>query len=407
MSPGFAKRTKSLTESKTFVITAAAARMIRHGIDVVNLSAGEPDFNTPDEVKEAGCAAIRNNFTRYTASQGIPELREQISGKLKRDNELSYHPDQIVVTSGAKHALAGSLLAVVDEGDEVLYPKPGWLSYPEMARIAGGVPKPYPCRLENRFRPDPDELRRLINRRTKAIITNSPGNPTGAAFTPSETRAIGSVLAERDIWVLSDEIYEKLRFDGEQHLSFANVAGLFEKTVLVNGVSKAFRMTGWRIGYLAAVTPLAKAVTKVQSQMTSSPCSISQQAAAVAIGGGDGGALQEMVAAFVQRRDIVVRELNAIEGVSCPVPEGAFYALADVSAYLGGTVDGRTIGDDIELCQWLLDEMHLALVPGKPFGADGFIRISFAAADDRIREGMRRLREGLARIKRPVRSAKK
>ncbi|MCB2212472.1 pyridoxal phosphate-dependent aminotransferase [bacterium] len=399
MSRALANRTKCLSESKTLVITATANRMRAEGVDVINLSVGEPDFPTPEPIKAAGQAAIENNFTRYTAAQGIIELREAIVAKLKNDNQLTYDPSQIVVTSGAKHALTGSLLAAVNPGDEVLYPVPGWLSYPEMIRIAEGEPIPYHCKGENNFRPDLDELRRLITPKTKAIIVNNPSNPTGAAYTPDEIREIGAVLAEHDIWVISDEIYEKLRYDGKSHLSFAQVDGLFEKTVVINGVSKAFAMTGWRIGYLAAAPELVKAVTKLQSQMTSSCCSISQKAASEAMRNGEDANMRTMIEAFSRRRDMVVDALNQIDGVHCPTPDGAFYAFPDVSAFLGKTVNGHTIANDIDLCQWLLEVKHMALVPGAAFGAEGFIRISFAASDKDLQTGLQRLKDGLEELR--------
>lgn len=398
MSCALANRTAALSESKTLVITATANRMRAEGVDVINLSVGEPDFNTPEPIKVAGHAAIDSNFTRYTAAPGVLPLRQAIADKLKRDNNLTYDPTQIVVTSGAKHALTGSLLATVNPGDEVLFPNPGWLSYPEMIRIAEGEPVPYHCKGENNFRPDLNELRSLITPKTKAIIVNSPSNPTGAAFTPDEIRAMGAVLAEHDLWVISDEIYEKLRYDGQPHLSFAQVDGLFEKTIVINGVSKAFAMTGWRIGYLAAEPKLVKAVTKLQSQMTSSCCSISQRAATVAIQNGEDETMKTMIAAFAKRRDMVVEALNEMDGVCCPTPEGAFYAFPDISAFLGKSVNGKRIDNSIDMCQWLLEEKHIALVPGAAFGAEGFIRISFAASDKDLQTGLQRLKEGLAEL---------
>ncbi|GBE30716.1 aspartate aminotransferase [bacterium BMS3Bbin04] len=239
----------------------------------------------------------------------------------------------------------------------------------------------------------------MITPQTKAIIVNNPSNPTGAAYTPDEIREIGAVLAEHDLWVISDEIYEKLRYDGEEHLSFAQVDGLFDQTIVINGVSKAFAMTGWRIGYLAAVPALVKAVTKLQSQMTSSCCSISQKAAIVAIQNGEDETMKTMIAAFAKRCEMVVEALNQMDGVTCPKPEGAFYAFPDISAFLGKSVNGKRIDNSIDLCQWLLEEKHIALVPGAAFGAEGFIRISFAASDEDLKTGLQRLKEGLAELK--------
>jgi aspartate/methionine/tyrosine aminotransferase len=394
-----ANRTDKLTESVTLVITARAKELAAQGVQVVNLSVGEPDFPTPDPINRAGIRAIEEGFTRYTAGAGIPELRDAIVEKLRRDNNLSCERSQVVVSCGAKHALATSLLATVNPGDRVLYPQPGWLSYPELIHIAGGEPVPYPCPAEQDFRPDREALEELLGEAAAAIIVNSPNNPTGAACTPDEIGEIGALLARHDLWVISDEIYEKLRYDGQAHRSFADVPGLEEKTITINGVSKAYSMTGWRIGYLAAPPELARAAVKLQSQMTSSPCSISQKAALEALTG-DSAAPEEMVAAFARRRDLVMELLNDIPHVTCPVPQGAFYAFPDISAYLGRTTgEGEVLEDSVALCEHLLNEAHVALVPGDAFGAPGHIRISFASSEENLREGLARTAETLSGLR--------
>lgn len=398
MSPSLAKRTNHLSESLTLSIVAKTAEMRASGLDVANLSVGEPDFNTPEAIKRAGVEAIEQNFTRYTAAAGILELRKAISAKLKNENSLDYSPSQIVVSSGAKHSIANALMATVNEGDEVLWPTPGWLSYPEQIRIAGGVPVAYPCHCENRFRIDPAELESLITPKTRAIIINSPNNPTGAAYSAEEVRQIGAVLAKHDIWVISDEIYEKLRYDGQPHTSFAAVDGLYDRTIVINGMSKAFCMTGWRIGYLAAPQELAGAVSRIQSQMTSSVSSIGQKAALNALTQPQ-PEVERMIDAFRQRRDLVVELLAGIPGITCPTPEGAFYAFPRVDSYLGKSINGRTIEDSLALCQYLLEEQRVALVPGAAFGAEGHIRISFAASEDELQKGIERICEGLALLR--------
>jgi aspartate aminotransferase len=399
MSTSLASRNSHLSESVTLVITATATRMREEGIKVANLSVGEPDFPTPDKIKRAGLAAIENDFTRYTAGAGILELRKAIQNKLKEENNLEYGVDQIVVTSGAKHALSGTMMALVNEGEEVLFPSPGWLSYPEQIRIAGGIPVPYNCPRESGFRVDYDDLEKAISPKTKAIILNTPNNPTGAAYSPEEVRELGEYLAKKDIWLISDEIYEKLRYDGKEHLSFAAVDGLYDKTVTINGVSKAFCMTGWRIGYLAAPKRLASAVSKIQSQMTSSTCSISQKATVEALNCCEQGTFDKMMDAFTRRRKLVVDSLNSIPNVFSPEPEGAFYAFPDIKTYLGKKAGDKVINTSVELCQYLLEDYHVALVPGAAFGSEGYIRISFANSEAELERGLKSLRDGLLNLK--------
>jgi len=398
MSPTLARRTRALSESLTLSIVARTAAMLKSGIDVARLSVGEPDFPTPAAIKRSGIEAIETNFTRYTAASGIIELREAVCRKLEVENDLRYTPTQIVISSGAKHSLANSLMAVVDEGDEVLWPSPGWLSYPEQILIAGGIPVAYPCHCDNHFRIDPGELEGLITPRTRAIIVNSPNNPTGAAYTRDEIERIGEVLARHDIWIISDEIYEKLRYDGHPHTSFAQVPELYEKTVVVNGVSKAYCMTGWRIGYLAAPEALASAASRIQSQMTSSVSSIGQKAALTALSVTQ-PEMEPMLAAFRRRRERVVELLAQIPEITSPLPEGAFYAFPKVSAYYGRRAGGTVISDSVTMCEYLLEEYHVALVPGSAFGADDHIRISFATAESELETGIRRIHEGLLALK--------
>ncbi len=371
--------------------------MQAEGVDVANLSAGEPDFPTPPSIKQAGIDAIDGNFTRYTAGAGIIELREAISEKLKAENGLDYAPEQIVVSNGAKHAISNALLATVNPGEEVLYPVPGFPSYPEAIHIAGGTPVPYRLGIERSLRIDCEEIEAKITARTKLLIFNNPSNPLGIACTPDEVREIGALLAKQDIWALSDEIYERLRYDGIEHLPLPRVEGMYERTILVNGVSKTYSMTGWRIGFLAAPPELAKTAAKIQSQMTSSPCSISQKAALAAFSS-QVPETGEMVAAFAKRRDLVIELLSRIPDITFTPPEGAFYAFPKVSTYYGLSAEGFEVADSVSLCRYLLEKHYVALVPGVAFGADEYIRLSFASSEEEITRGLTRLHEGLSEL---------
>jgi len=384
--------------SATLAMTARAKQLRREGKPVISLSAGEPDFDTPAPIAEAAIQAIREGFTHYTENAGMLELREAICRKLAEENGLTYEPDQILCTNGAKQAVAMAIEVLCRPEDEVLIPAPYWVSYPEMVRLAGATPVILPTSVETGYRLTPEQLEAAITERTRLLILCSPSNPTGTVYTPEELEALADVLRRHEhVYVLSDEIYEYILFDAK-HVSFASLPGMKERTITVNGFSKGFAMTGWRLGYLAAERPIVKAAAKVQSQFTSAPCSISQKAGLAALQM-DKGPIREMVAAFRQRRDFVLERLQAIDGITCPKPEGAFYLFPQVSAFYGRrTPDGQTITDSESLCLYLLEQCHVALVPGQAFGDPNGVRISYAASMENLAEAMRRIEAGLAAL---------
>ena len=381
--------------SATLAMKSRATEMRRQGHPVVALSAGEPDFDTPAPIADAGVKAIREGFTHYTENPGTLELREAICDKLERDNALSYAPGQIVCSNGAKQSLALAIHVLCDEGDEVLIPAPHWVSYPEMARFAGAEPVVVPTGVEDQYRLTPEALDDALTDRTRVFVLCTPSNPTGSMYSPAELEALAEVVAQYDdLFVVSDEIYEHVRFDAE-HRAFASVPGMKDRTVTVNGFSKAYAMTGWRLGFLAAPAPVAEAAAKIQSQFTSAPSSISQKAGVAALEM-DQSPVDEMVAAFRRRRDVVVERLSAIDGVTCPTPEGAFYVYPEVSALFGTqTPDGRTIESSDDLCFYLLEEHHVALVPGTAFGAPEGFRLSYASSMEDLKTGLDRIEDGL------------
>ena len=391
-------RVATMQPSATLAMKSRATEMRRQGHPVVALSAGEPDFDTPEPIAEAGMAAIRNGFTHYTENPGTIELREAICRKLERDNDLSVDPGQIVCSNGAKQSIALAVHALCDEGDEVLIPAPYWVSYPEMARFAGAEPSVVKTSVEDEYKLSPEQLEAAITDRTRMLILCSPSNPTGAVYTPEELSALADVLRRHeDVLVLSDEIYEYVLY-GAEHVAFASLPGMKDRTITVNGFSKGFAMTGWRLGYMAAPEPIANACAKIQGQFTSAPSSISQKAG-VAAYEMDQQPVRDMVSAFRERRDYVVDRLRALDGVRCPMPEGAFYVYPDVSAFFGArTPGGDTIDDSSDLCFYLLEEHHVALVPGTAFGVDDGLRISYASSMDDLETGLDRIEDGLAAL---------
>ena len=391
-------RVATMQPSATLAMKSRATEMRRQGHPVVALSAGEPDFDTPEPIAEAGMAAIRNGFTHYTENPGTMELREAICRKLERDNDLSVDPGQIVCSNGAKQSIALAVHALCDEGDEVLIPAPYWVSYPEMARFAGAEPSVVKTSVEDEYKLSPEQLEAAITDRTRMLILCSPSNPTGAVYTPEELSALADVLRRHeDVLVLSDEIYEYVLY-GAEHVAFATLPGMKDRTITVNGFSKGFAMTGWRLGYMAAPEPIANACAKIQGQFTSAPSSISQKAG-VAAYEMDQQPVRDMVSAFRERRDYVVDRLRALDGVRCPMPEGAFYVYPDVSAFFGArTPGGDTIDDSSDLCFYLLEEHHVALVPGTAFGVDDGLRISYASSMDDLEAGLDRIEDGLAAL---------
>jgi len=393
------KRASQIAPSETLKITGRAKELQRAGKPVISLSAGEPDFHTPRHICEAAIKAINDGFHGYTANPGTPELRQAIIDKLKRDNGLEYEASQIVVSNGAKQSVGFSCLALIDEGDEVIIPAPYWVSYPQMVKLAGGTPVAVSSKFENNYKLTPDQLEGAITDKTKALILCSPSNPTGSCYTAEELSGLADVLRKHpNIVVISDEIYEYIVFD-QKHVGIGQVApDLKDRLVVINGFSKGFAMTGWRLGYLAAPQAIASAVAKIQSQETSAPSSISQKAGEAAYT----HSLEEVHAmrdAFKERRDFIVDYLNNLDGVSCFKPGGAFYVFPDISAYLNKkTQDGKSIETSTDLCMYLLEEHNIALVPGDAFGEPNGVRISYAASMDNINEALERLKNGLGAL---------
>ncbi|KPP99533.1 MAG: aspartate aminotransferase [Bacteroidetes bacterium HLUCCA01] len=390
------QRANSLAASETLKITALAKEMKRAGKQVISLSAGEPDFKTPDYICEAAIQAIRDGHHGYTMNTGTPELREAIASKLKRDNALDYTPEQIIVSNGAKQSVGFTLLATVNNGDEVIIPAPYWVSYPEMVKLAEGIPVIVKTSFEHQYKLTPEQLESAITDKTRALILCSPSNPTGSCYTADELKALAAVLLKHpNIYVISDEIYEYIVFDDE-HVSIGQAEpAIMPQLLLINGFSKGFAMTGWRLGYLAGPSDVVKAVSKIQSQETSAPCTISQMAGEAAYRGSL-DAVNAMRDSFKKRRDFVVDALNAIPGVACFRPGGAFYVFPEISAYLGTkTPDGQTITTSTELVMYLLENFGIATVPGDAFGEPGGIRLSYAIAMEDLQKAVVQLKEGL------------
>ena len=392
------QRIKSLAASQTLAMSQKSNELKAQGIDVINLSVGEPDFNTPDHIKAAAVKAIEDNFSFYSPVPGYMSLRKAVADKLSRENGLSFAPEQIVVSGGAKQALCNVILATVNPGDEVIIPTPAWVSYVEMVKLAEGVSVTVPSTIESDFKVTPAQLEAAITPRTKMILICSPSNPTGSVYTRDELAALVAVIARHpDIIVLADEIYEHINYTGS-FTSLASFPEIADRTVVVNGVSKAYAMTGWRIGYCAAPTAIAKACTKLQGQYTSGASSIAQKASEAAYTGSQ-ACVEEMRQAFERRRDLVVRLASGIPGLKVNKPEGAFYLFPEVSHYFGKSDDSRTIADASDLAMYLLDEGHVATVAGDAFCAPGYIRLSYATSDANIVEAMKRIAAALARLK--------
>ena len=392
------QRIKSLAASQTLAMSQKSNELKAQGIDVINLSVGEPDFNTPDHIKAAAVKAIEDNFSLYSPVPGYMSLRKAVADKLSRENGLSFAPEQIVVSGGAKQALCNVILATVNPGDEVIIPTPAWVSYVEMVKLAEGVSVTVPATIESDFKVTPAQLEAAITPRTKMILICSPSNPTGSVYTRDELAALVAVIARHpDIIVLADEIYEHINYTGS-FTSLASFPEIADRTVVVNGVSKAYAMTGWRIGYCAAPTAIAKACTKLQGQYTSGASSIAQKAAEAAYTGSQ-ACVEEMRQAFERRRDLVVRLASGIPGLKVNKPEGAFYLFPEVSHYFGKSDGSRTIADASDLAMYLLDEGHVATVAGDAFCAPGYIRLSYATSDANIVEAMKRIAAALARLK--------
>mgnify|MGYP002623641997 CR=1 FL=1 len=379
-----ASRATILTPSLTLAIDSKAKAMKAEGIDVCSFGAGEPDFDTPDHIKAAAMASLDGGFTKYTPSSGIPELRNAISEKFLKDNGIEYKPSQIIVSSGAKHSCFNAIMATIEPGDEVIIPSPYWLSYPEMVRLAGGEPVFVQTTEENGWKMTPEQFQEAMTPRTKMVIINSPGNPTGAVYTREELEALAAVALEEEILILSDEIYEKLTYDGVQHVSVASLSPeIYNLTITINGFSKAYAMTGWRLGYLGAPEPIAKAIDSIQSHSASNPTSFAQKGGLAALKG-DQQPVEDMRQEFEMRRNYMYQRLSAIPNVTVVKPEGAFYMLANISRF---QLTSQNFADR------LLSKANVAVVPGIAFGDDRTIRFSYATGMDVIKNGLDRFEE--------------
>jgi len=390
-------RVQQIKSSATLAITAKAAEMRAAGRSVISLSVGEPDFETPKAACEAGIEAINSGFTRYTAVAGIPELRQAIAEKFRRDNHLDYSPADILVSTGGKQCIFNLLMAVINPGEHAIIPAPYWVSYPDMVKLAEGVPVIVPTKTENQFKLSAGQLDKALSHRCKILFLNSPSNPTGMVYSVEELAAIGMVVRKHpDLIVATDDMYEKILFDGKQFVTFAEVnPDLKEQTITFNGVSKAYCMTGWRIGFCAGPSPIIKAMSNIQGQSTSNPNSIAQKAALAALTGPT-DELEEMVRTYEQRRGWLVDAINAIPGMHAILPDGAFYVFPSVTGLLGRTTpDGLVIEDDIVLCEWLLEKAGVALVPGTEFGAPGYVRFSYAVARETLEDAVTRIAEAV------------
>ena len=391
-------RVTRLQPSATLVMSQKSAELKAQGIDIINLSVGEPDFDTPEHIRAAAKQAIDDGQTRYTPVPGIPALRKAICTKLQKENGLDYLPEQIIVSNGAKQSVCNTLLALCDEGDEVIIPAPYWVSYPQMALMAGATPVIVEAGIEQGFKITPEQLEAAITTRSRVLILCTPSNPTGAVYTAAELEALSAVLRRHtQVTVIADEIYEHINYTG-QHASIAACPDMKERTVIVNGVSKAYAMTGWRIGFIAAPTDIAKATQKLQGQYTSNPCSVSQYAALAAYEGAQ-DCVEEMRQAFARRKELIVGLACEIPGFEVSDPDGAFYVFPKCSALFGKTDGQRTINTSTDFALYLLEEAHVATVGGDAFGSPDCFRMSYATSDDNIREAMRRIREALMRLR--------
>jgi len=389
------ERLRRLKPSATVAMNQKTKDLQAQGIDIINLSVGEPDFNTPDHVKEAAKKAIDENYSFYTPVAGYLELRQAIVRKLKRENNLEYKPDEIVVSNGAKHAIANTIMSLVDRGDEVIIPAPYWVSYADLVTLAEGTNVIVKTRLEDNFKMSAEMLENAITPRTKALILCSPSNPTGSVYSYQEMSTLADVLRRHPrVFVIADEIYEHINFVG-RHVSMAQFEGLKERVITVNGVSKAYAMTGWRIGYMAAAPWIVKACINLQGQFTTGASSIAQRASIAALDG-DPQVVENMRQTFERRKKLIVALANQIPGIRLAVPDGAFYIFPDVSAFYGKQYNGFVIKNSDDMSLFLLDQGHIATVPGSAFGEDTCIRISYATSDEKISEAMRRMKEALA-----------
>ncbi len=391
MDFNLSKKGLKIAPSLTLAITAKAKAMKDSGIDIISFGAGEPDFNTPKDIQDEGIRSIKEGLTKYTPASGIVELKEAICKKFEKDNDLNYKINNIIVSNGAKHSIHNALMAILNPGDEVILSVPYWVSYPELIKIADGVPVYIDTREENEFKFSIKDLNKVLTNKTKAIILNSPNNPTGAIYNKAELEAIGNWAVENNIFIISDEIYEKLAYD-EDHISIASISeDIKNRTIVINGISKAYAMTGWRIGYAAAHKDIIKIMSNLQSHATSNPCTISQYASVKAISGNQ-DSVEEMKKHFFERRNYMVKTINSINGLSCRKPKGAFYVMVNFKEFLGKTIKGHKINSSLDFVNLLLVEGKVAVVPGIAFGEDHYIRLSYATSMENIENGLDRIR---------------
>ena len=391
-------RLNRLAPSATLAMSQKSSEMKAQGIDVINMSVGEPDFNTPDHIKRAAKRAIDENYSKYSPVPGYADLRKAIVAKLKRENALDYALSEVLVSNGAKQSVCNTIMALVNDGDEVIIPTPYWVSYPQMVKLAGGVPVFVNAGFDQNFKMTADQLEAAITPKTKMLILCSPSNPTGSVYSQEELDKLAAIICNHEnLYVLADEIYEHINYIGK-HASIARAKGMKERAIIVNGVSKAYAMTGWRIGYIAAPEWIVKGCNKLQGQYTSGPCSVSQKAAEAAYTL-DQGCVEEMRQAFERRRNLIVELAKAIPGLEVNVPEGAFYLLPKCSSFFGKSDGVTTIGNSTDLAMYLLEKGHVATVGGDAFGDPECFRMSYATSDENIREAMKRIKETLAKLK--------
>lgn len=395
---GYSKKAEGITPSVTLSITTKAKELSNAGVDVVSFGVGEPDFNTPKHIIEAAIKAMEEGKTKYTATPGIPELRKAICKKFKKDNGLDYTVDQIIVSTGAKQCLANSFLAILNPGDEVLVAAPYWVSYPELIKLADGVPVIVNTTEETMYKYSLEALEEAVTDKTKAIVLNSPNNPTGTIYEKEELEMIAEFAKKHDLLIIADEIYEKLIYDGKKHISIASLSeDAYKRTIVINGLSKAFAMTGWRIGYLAADEKIVKLMKSIQSHMTSGTNSITQYAAVAALEG-DMTEQEKMVKEFEKRRNYMLQRIEKMKDISCISPSGAFYVMLNIGSYLGKSVSNIKINNSVEFADKLLDEDKVAVVPGAGFGLDSYVRLSYATSMKEIERGLDRIENFLKKF---------
>ncbi len=395
---GYSELISSIEESRTMAISSLVKKLQAEGKNVLSFSAGEPDFPTPEFIKQAAIKAINENFTRYTANEGYAPLIKAIIQKFSKENGLEFKPQNILVSAGAKHSIYNLLMALCNSGDEVIFQAPYWVSYPEMVKLAQSIPVIIDAGVEQEYKITPAQLEKAITPKTKVFLFNTPSNPTGSVYSKKEILALAEVLKDKEhVYIVSDEIYEKIVFDGEEHFSIGSIDYLRNRTITINGVSKAYAMTGWRIGYAAGDAGVIKLARNLQSHSTSNAASISQAAALAALTQ-ESDEIEDMVKKFKERRNFIYEALNKVKGVKCPLPKGAFYVFYDVSSYYGKKVNGYDIKDSSSFCNYLLTEEYVGLVPGVAFGNDKCVRMSYACSFEELTDGLERITRALAKL---------